>query len=355
MHEDRKEIRTTMLPIAGSGAIYCGQENSLLRHMIEQFFGSPQSETLLDPTWIPLVLHGESLSGKSFVAHSLANTWNQQNPRRLSVLLTAADLARMFRRGELTDKLARATSSLKKAPLVVIDDVQQLAGKLAAENWLTSLLDYRSRYFLPMIVTSNCVIAKTKLNERLRSRLSNGLSVCISLPYAETRKEIILRSAQKLGISLPDSDVDQLVETTSGATISGIHSVVASVASSCHSPNATPDFSAGDAITQNLIRTTARRFGVRVTDVKGPSRRKNTVLARAIAMFLIREVTPLSLEEIGKHFRGRDHTTVRHACEKIRTQIVKDESMQEAVGAICSSLNIRLPPSWFELLNGKCA
>lgn len=356
-HEDRRDNGSPMLPLAGGDAIYCGPENSLLRHTVEQIFGALKSNSELDPTWIPLVLYGESLSGKSLVARCLADTWKQEHPKRSSAVLTAADLTRMFGRNDVSEGVERTTTAAKKASLVVVEDVQRLAGKHNAESWLASLLDYRSRYFLPTIVTSNCVIAKTKLNERLRGRLSTGLSIGISLPYAATRKDVILHSAQAFGLSLPDAEVDQLVQTTSGTTVSGIHSVVASVASNCQPTlQARPDFATdGDGLIQKLIRTTARRFGVKVADVKGPSRRKNTVLARAIAMFLVREVTPLSLQEIGKHFRNRDHTTVRHACEKIKSQLAEDESMQEAVRAICSSLNIRLPSSWFDLLNGKCA
>jgi chromosomal replication initiator protein len=359
IHDDKRNSESLTLRLADGEVIYCGPENNLLRHIVDRFFASFRLETEFDSSWIPLVLYGESLCGKSLAAHGLANAWKQQYPKQSTVVLTASDLARSFRRTELADNMDQFTSQLRKASLLVIDDVQQLAGKVTADSWLVNLLDYRTRYRTPVIVTCNSTIAKTKLSARLRSRLAGGLSVCISLPYASTRKEVILKSAQSFDLTLVEADVDQLVEITSGKPICGVHSVVASLASNNQSiepGEAGLDFAEdGDALIQKLIRTTARRFGVKVADLKGPSRRKNTVLARAIAMFLIREITPLSLAEVGHYFRNRDHTTVRHACEKIKNQIVKDEPIQEAVSSICNSLDFRLPSAWFDMLNGKCA
>lgn len=340
--------------------LHCGPENQLLRHVVQRLFDSFKINELRheDSTWLPLVLYGESLCGKSLVAHGLANAWKQHYLEHSTYVVTAADLARTFQKTRMIDDVARLTRRLVHASLLVIDDVQLLAGKTTTEEWLANLLDQRARSQTPSIVTCSTNVASSELTPRLRSRLCVGLSVCISLPYAATRKDIILKSAQSFDLLLVEEDLDQLVELTSGKPISGIVSAVANVA---HQHTISADSGVAEqtenlqALIQKLIRSTARRFGAKVTDVKGPSRRKNTVLARAVAMFLIRELTPLSLAEVGQLFRNRDHSTVRHACEKIKTQIVDDELMREAITSICRSLDVRMPSSWFDLVEGKCA
>ena len=344
------------LKLADGEEIHCGPENALLRHVVEQLFTQFQVDAdCCDESWLPLVLYGESLCGKSLIAHGLANAWKQQFPKDKVIVLTAADLARSFRRNSLGDDIDSLTRKLRSARLLVVDDLQLLTGKNTADSWLTELLDYRIHHRKPVIATCSSTIATSKLSDRLRSRLSSGLSICISLPYAATRKEVILRSAQSFDLTLVDKTVDQLVELTNGKPVSGIQSVVASINSDVLELDADQNDSTHEAIIHSLVRTTARRFGIRVVDMKGSSRRKNTVLARAVAMFLIRQITPLSLVEVGRLFGNRDHSTVRHACEKIRKQIVSDDSIREAVTSICRSLDIRMPTSWFQMLDDQCA
>lgn len=349
------------LQLADGEEIHCGPENRLLRHIVEQLFENFDSQqevqqTPVDPNWMPLMLYGDALCGKSLVAHGLANAWKQHFPDEKTIVITATDFARSIGRMVVSDEIEQLLRQMRSCSLLVVDDIQLLKNKPNADACLTSLLDYRRRHDKPSIVTCNSNMANCSLTERLRSRLCSGLTVCISLPYAATRKEVILRSAKSFQLSLVDEKVDQLVELTNGKAISSIHSVVASVASDEANDVATNSDDLNlDEFIGNLLRTTARRFGVRVADLKSSSRRKNTVLARATAMFLIREITPLSLVETGKLFGGRDHSTVRHACEKIKKQVAADESIREATSSICRSLDIRLPSTWFELVDDKCA
>lgn len=378
------------LRLVGGEEIHCGPENTLLRNVVSQLLAD---DVAFDSSVFPLVLYGDPLCGKSIVAHGLANAWKLRLPKKATCILTAADLTRALRRTELAEDIARFTDQLKHAALVVFDDVHRLADKLAAQEWLTNLLDYRERQSKPVIATSQVPISKTLLSPRLISRLTVGLSIPIALPYAATRKDVILKSAATFNVTLPKDDVDRLVAVTSGKSVSNIQSVVATVAttgedgdealqSSDHrcattnqpllkrSPSATSrqikpkqtdalldalqaseSSISQEELIQKVIRTTGRRFGVKVTDIRGPSRRKNTVLARSTAMFILREVTPLSLVEIGKLFRNRDHSTVLHSCDKIRKEVVNNESIRELISSICTSLNITMPPSWFELLD----
>ena len=375
------ERTNVTLHLVGGEEIHCGPENALLRSVVTQLHRSlaarsitslttdtsPTHSPAIDPAWFPLVLYGDALCGKSMVAHGLANAWKQNLPKKTTFVLTAADIARALKKTELADDIDRLTNQLRNAELLVIDDVQQLAEKAGAQDWLTNLLDYRQRHSKPVIITSNVPIAKTQLTDRLISRLNAGLSVPIALPFAETRRDVILASAKSFQVSLQQHDLDRLVEATSGQPVSGIQSVVASVATHAESndpashgssvadhqlePSGSVQAADEAELIQKIIRSTGRRFGVKVSDMRGPSRRKNTVLARATAMFILREVTSLSLVEIGKLFRNRDHSTVLHACDKIRKQVRTDECVREVISSVCKSLNLPMSSTWFDLLD----
>jgi len=358
---EHQDSESATLRLVGGEEIHCGNENALLRSIVCQIVKALESNELPDRSTFPLVLYGDPLCGKSMVAHGLANAWKQHLPEKATYVLTAADLARSLKRTELVDDKDRFTHQLKHAELLVIDDVQQLADKDTVQAWLTNLLDFRHRHSKPVIVTCSLPISKSRLCGRLTGRLSNGLSIPIALPFAATRKDVILKSVKVFNLNLPDDDVDRLVEATSGKSVSGIQSVVASVATNTNQTSendvtkpslddSVPDLDLDDLI-QKIIRSTGRRFGVKVADIRGPSRRKNTVLARATAMFILREVTPLSLVEVGQLFRNRDHSTVLHACDKIRKLVTQDESIRDAISSICKSLNIQMPSTWFELLD----
>ena len=87
-----------------------------------------------------------------------------------------------------------------------------------------------------------------------------------------------------------------------------------------------------------IAKTTARYFSTTLADLRSPSRRKSTVLARSIAMYLARQLAGKSLAEIGKNFGGRDHTTVLHSVRKIEAALDEDQTITEAVHRLTALL-----------------
>ena len=182
--EPTTNAESPTLQLADGYVIHCGPENELLRHVVCRWLGALDDVNQFDQPWLPLVLYGESLCGKSIVAHGLANAWRERHPKQTTILLTAADLARSLKKTELADDIDRFTRQLRQADLVVLDDVQHLTERSNAQVWAAELLDHRKKNNKPTIVTCNANVASSKLSHRLRSRLSSGLSISISLPYA---------------------------------------------------------------------------------------------------------------------------------------------------------------------------
>ena len=332
-------------------AIYYGN-NPLLPSLINS------SEQANLSHWSPLVLYGESGAGKSFVALSIANQWNAttsegENP---PLVTTAADLARLFQPSHLANEMVATSKLYRSTSLLVVDDVHQLVVRDNACSWLVGVLDYRNQFGLPTIVTTSSMAALSRLSKMLFSRLSGGLPVSLALPDQNTRHTIIQDTVNSLpSANVSPKQIKSLIERSEGLSIIATRNLVQSVLSD-QLPNVEEPISRDtDDIPGRCLLAAAKRFGVRVADIKGSSRRKNTVLARSVAMFLIREFSSLSLVDTGLLFQNRDHSTVRHACQKISKLLLSDAHTQDAVRSMCASLNLRYDSRWSVSIDEKCA
>ena len=90
---------------------------------------------------------------------------------------------------------------------------------------------------------------------------------------------------------------------------------------------------------QDITETVTRHFGVKLTDLQGKKRNKSIALPRQICMYLARELTAMSLEEVGGYFGGRDHTTVLHACRTISSQKESDTRLAQTLEALVAAIN----------------
>lgn len=330
--------------------------------------------------WSPLLLYGDSGSGKSFVARHLSLLWSGLPDEGTShsdstnssstttskdlgpgCFTTAYDIVRLFMPSRLKSDLESSRVLYQSTPLLVIDDVEHLVDRELASGWLSTVLDARHAHGLPSIVTTKSMAALRQLPSALFSRLTFGLPVRCFLPSAATRREII-REAW-CHDDLADSHLLTLVEQSEGLSVAATRTLAfarssddpKSMTTRASDNQSVPSSIASTDFPRVCLKAVARRFGVRVADIKGSSRRKNTVMARSVAMFLIREFTSLSLIETGRFFQNRDHTTVRHACNKVKKLLLSDAQVQEAVQSLCSTLQKNYNTQWTIHPEVRCA
>lgn len=307
-----------------------GPENRLVLQGIG-WSETPESEALEFPC-NPLVLYGPTGCGKSQLLHALSATWSRQRPDDPVLLIHATDFARSYATAVKLDDVSRFQQKYQLAGLVLLDGIDALEPKGGAQQQLASILDHRVRAGRPLIVTAQQPLSAQKLQSRLISRLSAGLVVRLSSPVAETRREIIRRLSSQRGLPLAPDAEQMLVEHP--------FLTIPQLVGALNRLRAMQD-DAGDAFSEpicadqirsflaeapqleispkEVIRSTAKHFGLPTRNLTGASRRKMDVLARSLAMYLIRELTGASFQQIGFHFGRRDHTTVMHACRKIRS------------------------------------
>jgi chromosomal replication initiator protein DnaA len=214
---------------------------------------------------------------------------------------------------------------------LLIDDIQFFANKDRSQeeffHTFNSLLESNQR----IVITCDRFPKEVEgLEDRLKSRFSWGLSVAVEPPELETRVAIMLSKADLLGITLPQevaffiakrvrSNVRDLEgalhRLKASAQITGTPITVDFAKQALHDMLAVYD----RLVTlENIQRTVAEYYKMRLTDLLGKKRTRSIARPRQVAMALAKELTNHSLPEIGQAFGGRDHTTVLHACRKIK-------------------------------------
>lgn len=338
------------------GHFLVGPENRLVEVAVRSVLAERQQESCpTAPTedlasiaccYNPLVFHGPSGTGKSHVAQGLAAAWKARNRPQRVVVTTAVDFAR-----ELSDAIeSQAVDEFRKkyrtAGLLVFEDLGQLAtrksGKLSAQEELIHTLDALLAEERWVVVTASAApVELPGLLPVLQSRLSAGLTVPLAPPGREVRLAVLKQLAALRDVELPEPVAQVLAEGISG-TVPELAGVLMQLAMPNGFGTEPIDLRAArrylaqrnnqpQPSVHEIAVATAKHFSLRLNDLKSPVRRRALVTARGVAVYLARHCGGESLQEIGRYFGGRDHTTVMHSCRRTEQMLDSDPSIHEAV------------------------
>lgn len=250
---------------------------------------------------------------------------------------------------ELIDAIQRHSTpnfrqKYRNTDLLVIDDIQFIAGKESTQeeffNTFNTLYDAHKQ----IVISSDRPPKEiARLEERLISRFGWGLITDIQPPDFETRIAILKKKVEKEPVKVPDEVIffiAELINTNirelEGALIRVIaYSLLEEKGISLTlTKDVLKDLLKGPKKlinTGQILQVVAEELGLSPQEIKTKKRNKNTVLARQIAMYVIRELTDLSLPEIGDFFGGRDHTTVLHSYNKIKKEIINNVDLKNRI------------------------
>ena len=279
----------------------------------------------------PLFIYGGTGLGKTHLMHAVGNMLRERGSESRVVYQHSeqfvADMVRALQHNAINEFKRR----YRVLDALLIDDVQFLAGKERSQEeffyTFNSLLEGRQQVILTCDRYPKEVAG---LEDRLKSRFGSGLTVAIEPPELETRVAILKSKAEQAQLSLPDEVAFFIAQR--------IRSNVRELEGALRRVYANAQFT-GRAITiafvkealsdlltlqdklvtiENIQKTVADYYKIPVSDLLSNSRLRLLSRPRQMAMALTKELTDLSLLEIGEAFGGRDHTTVLHACRKIR-------------------------------------
>jgi len=293
----------------------------------------------------PLFIHGGVGLGKTHLMHAIGNEIARQRPDRKICCVAAEkfmnDLIYSIRDNRTPDFKLKYRS----VDVLLVDDVAFLAGKESTQeeffHTFNALYDYKKQ----IVLTSDRSPKEiTTLEERLRSRFEWGLITDIQPPNLETRIAILKRKIEVNKIYIADDVIGYIAENITDnirrlegalirllafASLTGREislEMASEVLSSFFQGNSTGPVKIADVMT-----VVADAHDISVDQLKSKRRTQDLARARQIAMFLAREMTGASLNQIGRAFGGRDHSTVSHAVRKIEKDTADDPRYRGSV------------------------
>jgi chromosomal replication initiator protein len=313
-----------------------GKSNQLARAAASQVAENPGK------AYNPLFLYGGVGLGKTHLMHAVGNALVQQNPNAKVVYLHSerfvADMVKALQLNAINEfkRYYRSVDAL------LIDDIQFFSNKERSQEEFFHTFNALLEGGQQMILTCDRYPKEIKgLEERLKSRFGWGLTVAVEPPELETRVAILLKKAEQEKIPLPD-DAAFFIAQRVRSNVRELEGVLKRVIASSRFMARPIDIplikeSLKDLLAlqdkqvslDNIQRTVAEYYKIKISDLMSKRRSRSVARPRQLAMALSKELTNHSLPEIGEGFGGRDHTTVLHACRKIKELRDSDGDIRE--------------------------
>lgn len=303
----------------------------------------------------PLFLYGGVGVGKTHLMHAIANSMLKKGSLRVVYCMGEEFLNEIIE--AIQTKTARQfKQKYRSAQLLIVDDVQFIAGKQTAQEEFFHTFNAVLREGGQILLSSDRPPHEiSKLEDRLRSRFEGGLIVDISQPDFELRAAIINIKAVMLGLSLPN-DCAQLIAANimDARAIEGFLRRLTTVSVSKSEP-ITPELisgilntkplSAGQANKstkrvnpQEVLEAVASYYDIKSTQLKGPKRDRPIARPRQVFMYIAKNELGLTYQDIGGLLGGRDHTTIMHGVETITHELSTNEHLRNALMGIKQKL-----------------
>ena len=303
-------------------------------------------------TYNPLFIYGGVGLGKSHLMQAICHHVRGAFPQLKICYMPSEKFT-----NELIDAIQHKSTGafrqkFRNVDLLVLDDIHFIAGKESTQEEFFHTFNALYDSHKQIIISSDRTPKEiANLQERLVSRFSWGLTTDVQPPDLETRVAILKKKIEREPVHIPDEVIffiAQLIKTNIRELEGALVRIIAY--SLMEEELITVDLAKEvlkdllkepkKLITVDFIqRCVAEEFGISLADMKLKRRNKTIVLPRQVAMYLSRELTDQSFPEIGEHFGGKDHTTVLHSYNKIKEEILGDNSLKEKINRITQVIN----------------
>ena len=296
----------------------------------------------------PLCIYGGSGLGKTHLLNAIGNYALVKDPTLKVRYVNSEEFLNEFIEAlqipsQSQGRIAEFNRRYRSVDVLLIDDIQFLGGKEATLEQFFHTFNALHQANKRIVIASDVAPKNLKgFEARLISRFDSGLTVDVKPPDLETRIAILRMMASMNHSNIPNDVLDLIAErfTENIRELEGALTRVTAVASLSNQPvtramaeQTLQDFFTTDVEIKptDIISQAAKYFHLTFDDIVGRSRMKNIALARQIAMYLTREMTSMSLVDIGKVFGGKDHTTVMHACDRITNEMQQRQDIYNYV------------------------
>lgn len=305
----------------------------------------------------PLFIYGGVGLGKTHLMHSIAHFILHNNPKAKILYVTSEKFT-----NELIDAIRNKNNisttefreKYRNNDVLLIDDIQFIIGKESTQEEFFHTFNALYEAKKQIIISSDKPPKEIEtLEERLRSRFEWGLTVDIQSPDYETRMAILRKKEELEGYNI-DNEVIKYIATHIKSNIRELEGALTKIVALSKlngkkeinielAEEALKDLIfpnvAKEITPEFIIQVVADHFNVTPQDIASQKRNKDIVYPRQIAMYLCRTMTDASLQELGKNLGGRDHTTIIHGIDKIKTDIPKNDSLKNTLDILQKKIN----------------
>ncbi len=300
----------------------------------------------------PLFIHGSTGLGKTHLMHAIGHSILQRNPEARVAYLSTEKFTNEYIHAIQENALTKFRQRYRSVDVLLVDDVQFLAGKeRIQEEFFHTFNDLFESQKQIVISSDRPVTEIATLEARLVSRFQWGLSADIQSPDFETRVAILKTKAATLKVTLPMPVIEFMAQHIS-KNIRRLEGALIKISSYAALTGKTLDLASAELLLKDVLmeeaqnrlniegiqKRVADHYQIRHSDMTSKRRPSAIAFPRQIAMYLSRQLTRHSLQEIGQAFGGRDHGTVIHAVKTVENMMEQDDSVQGSVDFLKSQL-----------------
>lgn len=294
----------------------------------------------------PFFVYGDSGLGKTHIIKAIGN-YIAKNKKKSIYYSTANQLMFDYVKSLENKSVQEFRENITKKDVLLIDDIQFLSGKEGTQNEFFNIFNHFCDKNKQIVITSDKYISEIKdIDNRLRTRFSMGVSLDITPPEYETRVAIIKKKSELYGINISDEAIDFIASNIKNniREIEGALKILKISFNFLGNDKIDRDFAKNmlkDIIKNNktagiddIIKIVALNTSIKPSEITSKKRTKQISMSRQIAMYVSRKYTSKTLEEIGKSFGGRDHSTVKTSIDNVEKLIIEDTNIKKLVEKI---------------------
>ncbi len=303
-------------------------------------------------TYNPLFIHGGVGLGKTHLLHAIGHHIAHSKRGAKVAYVRSETFTNEFIQAIQTNALVKFRRRYRQADVLLIDDIQFLAGKERSQeeffHTFNSLFEGRKQIVLSSDQPPSEI---SQLEQRLVSRFEWGLTAELQPPDMETRLAILRKKADTLQVKLPPHVLEYLAHRIK-SNVRRLEGALLRVASFASLSGRPLNDDSVEHLLRDILQEEARRavtidqvqrkvaehYDIRLADMTSKRRPAHIAFARQVAMCLSRRLTKCSLQEIGEAFGGKDHGTVIHACKTVQARMEKEESLRQVIRFLEASL-----------------
>lgn len=300
----------------------------------------------------PLLVYGHSGLGKTHLMLAIRDRIHKEHPDMVIIYITSEDFANELYHCIAEKNTEAFHEKYRNVDVLLMDDIQFIQRKQAAQEEFFHTFNTLIQARKQVVMTSDRPPREMEiLDDRLRTRFESGLLADIQPPDIDTRMAIVKRKADECNLSLSPSIIEMMAQGVKN-NVRQLEGCVKKLSAmkNLHDIDPTPEVVHGvlsevistakpvSEVVTMIMDAVVAEYRVSVSDIKSDKRNANISLARQVAMYIIREMTGMPLQNIGEYFGGKNHATVHHSVKQVENKMANDSSFKLTVRELIKNL-----------------